>query len=296
MTLDAELRSRAARVGDDPELRRRYEAWQQSLTDSERAVLAQVFLADEDQYFPSARPKQQPPPGDWQIWVILAGRGYGKTRCGAEWIVQQADDHVGEFVVLAETFAKGRDICFEGLGDNGGPAGILSVLRRRGRDDEAATWNRSLGECHLRNGSMLKLLTGEKPDAPRGWNLAGAWADEFAAWRYPQTFDQLLLALRMGERPRVLVTTTPKPTVAVRDLVERERSGDPAIVITRGSTQENAENLSQFALAELERRYGGTRLGRQELEGELLEDVEGACGSERGSTWRACGICRATVW
>lgn len=232
-------------------------------------------LGGSDCYFPQARQKQIPPEaGAWAIWLILAGRGFGKTRTGAEWIVDLALREIGTYAVMAETFAKGRNICFEGKGENGGPSGILSVLERRGRLNDMRGWNPSNGRLKLTNGSLIQLLTADKPDDVRGWNLGGAWCDELAAWRRPDAFDQLRLAVRIGTAPKIVVTTTPKPTVLVRHLVDDEDSG--TVTITRGSTLENAANLSEFSLAELERRYGGTRLGRQELEGELLDDVEGA--------------------
>lgn len=231
-------------------------------------------MGGSDRYFPQARPKQRPPEGDWAIWLILAGRGFGKSRTGAEWIVDQAESQLGNYAVMAETYSKGRDICFEGRGDNGGPSGILSVLERRGRFEEMGNWNRSLGELQVASGSKIKLLTAEDPDGARGWNFAGAWCDEAAMYRRPDAFDQLRLAVRIGDAPRIVITTTPKPTVLVRQLMEQEVTG--SVAVTRGSTRENQANLSEFSLAELERRYGGTRLGRQELEGELLDDVEGA--------------------
>jgi phage terminase large subunit-like protein len=234
-------------------------------------VLSSRILRKVDCYFPQAREKQRQPLTDWEIWLILSGRGFGKTRTGAEWVVDEAIEHVGNYAVVGSTFADGRDICIEGSSDDGKPAGVLTVLERRQR--EPLTWNRSMGELRLANGSLLKVLSGDEPDRARGWNLRGAWCDELAAWRYPETFDQIQFALRVGERPRMVVTTTPRPTDVIRDLVKRE--GDD-VVVTRGSTWENRENLSPLALARLEAKYAATRLGRQELEGELLEDVEGA--------------------
>jgi phage terminase large subunit-like protein len=229
-----------------------------------------------DRYFPEARTKQQIPPGLWLIWLIMAGRGFGKTRTGAEWTVEQASGYSANYAVIGPTFADGRDICIEGRGDDGKPSGVLSVLERRGVDNSTFTWNRSMGELRLANGSLIKVLSGEKPERVRGWNFAGAWCDELGSWSRPDTFHQLRLALRIGERPQLVVTGTPRPTALLRSLVTRATGGDPTVIVTRGATRENAENLSAAALAELEARYGGTRLGRQELEGELLEDVEGA--------------------
>lgn len=261
-----------------------------TLSESSRRLIQQACAAysetEADRYFPSAREKQSIPLDmDWLIWLIMAGRGFGKTVTGSEWIVEEGTNNPATFAIVAPTFAAGRDICIEGVGDDGKPSGVLSVLERRGR--RPMMWNRSMGELRLENGALFKVLSAERPDRIRGWNFAGAWCDELGTWLRPDTFDQLRLALRIGERPRMLVTTTPRPTAAIRGLVERASKSN-AVVITRGSTWENKDNLSAAALHELEDRYAGTRLGRQELEGELLEDVEGAL-------WRRSDILRGAT-
>lgn len=216
-----------------------------------------------------ARPDQLAPPGDWLVWLILAGRGWGKTRTGAEWVKDQALAHPGtRWAIVAPTYADARDTCVEG------ESGLLAILP----DDRVDTWNRSLGELVLSNRSRVKLFAAEEPDRLRGPQHHGAWCDELAAWRYPDTWDQLQFGLRLGDRPRTVVTTTPKPTKLVRSLTSR-----PDAAITRGSTFDNAANLSEAAIVELRSRYEGTRLGRQELYGELLDDVEGAL-------WTLAGI------
>jgi predicted phage terminase large subunit-like protein len=134
-------------------------------------------------------------------------------------------------------------------------------------------WNRSLGEIVLLNGSRIKLFSADKPDRFRGPQHHGAWCDELAAYRYSDAWDQLQFGLRLGDKPRVIITTTPRPTPLIRALVARD---DGSIAITRGNTFDNAANLAPSALLELQARYNNTRLGRQELYGELLEDVEGA--------------------
>jgi phage terminase large subunit-like protein len=245
-----------------------------------------------DSFFPEARDKQQIPDGDlWLILLIMAGRGFGKTRTGAEWIVEESIERVGQYAIVAPTFSAGRDICVEQYGDDGKPSGVLSVLERRGwtlvssmpdtatRADRIYTWNRSMGELRLSTGSLIKVLSAERPDRIRGWNLSGAWADELGAWEYPDAYDQLRFALRVGAFPRLVITTTPRPKPMIREIVKRAEDGDTTVVVRRGATSENAANLSPAALAELENRYGGTRLGRQELDGELLDDVEGALWS-----------------
>jgi phage terminase large subunit-like protein len=134
-------------------------------------------------------------------------------------------------------------------------------------------YNRSIGEIVLTNGSRMKLFSADEPERFRGPQHHGAWCDELAAYRYADAWDQLQFGLRLGEKPRIIVTTTPKPVQLIRDLVNRK---DDSVVITRGSTFDNAANLAPAALAQFQARYNGTRLGRQELYGEILEDVEGA--------------------
>lgn len=208
------------------------------------------------------RPAQTPPADpDWQTWLILSGRGWGKTRTGAEWVVENAQTKPGtRWAIVAPTFADARDTCVEG------DSGILYCL-----GEDPAVWNRSLGELILHNGSRIKLFSADEPDRLRGPQHHGAWCDELAAWRYPDAWDQLQFGLRLGDQPRTVVTTTPRPTTLVRRLHER-----PTTHVTTGHTLENAANLAATALAELEATYAGTRLGRQELAGELLTDTPGA--------------------
>lgn len=214
----------------------------------------------------SARPDQLPPAGDWNIWLLLAGRGWGKTRTGAEWINEQISLHPGtEWGVVAPTFGHARDVCIEG------PSGLLACAL----PGEVVRHVRSLGEVYYANGAKVHGCGAEDPDRLRGYNLSGAWADELAAWQYESTWwEGLVPAVRDRRGPcRLVVTTTPKPKPLIRSLLART---DRSVVAVRGSTFDNAANLSPAALAELHARYDGTRLGRQELEGELLDDVEGA--------------------
>lgn len=239
----------------DPDLLR------QALTTGPAERRRLVARAIVDRYFPDARAAQQPPVGEWATWLIRSGRGFGKTRTGAEWTVEEASAHPGSYAIAAPTQADGRDVCVEG------ESGILAVLARRHR---SASWNRSLGELRLDNGARLKVGSADEPDRFRGWNFAGAWCDELAAWRRPDAFTQLRLATRLG-RARIVVTTTPRPTSLVRELLDA-----PSTHVTTGSTFDNAANLTAAALDELRRRYEGTRIGRQELYGELLVDTPGA--------------------
>ena len=211
-----------------------------------------------------ARPSQIEPSGDWAWWLILSGRGWGKTRTGAEWIVWQAVANPDtRWAIVAPTFADARDTCVEGV------SGIRMVLDRY---EMVEKWNRSLGEVRLKNNSRIKLFSADEPDRLRGPQHHGAWIDEMAAWRYmDETWDQLRFGLRLGERPQTVITTTPRPRKLIREL-----AADPRTYVTRGSTFDNAANLSEAALADLRARYEGSRLGRQELHGELVDDVEGA--------------------
>lgn len=212
-----------------------------------------------------ARPEQLPPPGDWLIWLVSAGRGWGKSRLGSEWLARNAilqpERH---FAVIARSREDVRDTCIEG------PSGLLVALGWT-RDD--SRYNRVFQKLRLDNGSVIHAYGAEQPARLRGPNFAGAWADELASWRYEETWTEgLIPALRIGD-PRIVVTTTPRRTRLLRSLLNRQ---DGTVHVTRGSTFDNAQNLSPSALAELRRRYEGTRLGRQELWGEMLEDVQGA--------------------
>lgn len=175
------------------------------------------------------------------------------------------------WAIVAPTYADARDTCVEG------ESGLLRCLAHEGIED----WKRSLGELILKNGSRAKLFAAEEPDRLRGPQHHGAWCDELSSWRYDDAWDQLLFGLRLGDNPRVLVSTTPKPNPLTRRLLL-----DPRTVITRGSTFDNAVNLAASALDTLKAKYEGTRLGRQELYAEMLDDVPGALWT-RGAIERA---------
>lgn len=163
--------------------------------------------------------------------------------------------------VIAPTYGDARDTCIEG------ESGLRSIIPAA----MVRAWNRSLGEMILENGSMFKLFSADEPERLRGPQFHRAWCDELGAWRYPEAWDQLQFGLRLGQTPQVVVTTTPKPTALVRKLIQHNGT-----VITRGSTFDNAANLAPAALQKLRERYEGTRLGRQELNAEILDDVPGA--------------------
>ena len=212
-----------------------------------------------------ARPEQIPDDGDWSTWLYLAGRGAGKTRMAAEWLAwQAATNNNTRWAIIAPTFGDVRDVCAEGN------SGIVNILYEYGVLED---YNRTQGQIKLTNGSLIKLYSADEPNRLRGPQFHGAWCDELSSWRYPDTWDQLQFGLRLGEHPRTVVTTTPKPVSLVRALVART---DGSVKIVKGSTFDNAANLAPQALIELQLRYNGTRLGRQELYGELLTDIEGA--------------------
>lgn len=227
-------------------------------------ILRLIAIAARLRWIRNARATQLTPQSDWRIWLIMAGRGWGKTRVGAEDIAHFALRHDGARVaVVAPTFADARDVCVEG------ESGLLSVM------PEAciAAWHRSTGDLMLNNGSRIKLYSADQPDRLRGPQHHRAWCDELAAWPNRDAFDQLAFGLRLGDDPRMVVTTTPRNTALIRELVA-ERGKD--VYLTHGRTMENAANLPPRVLATLTERYGGTRLGRQELDAELLSDTEGA--------------------
>lgn len=211
----------------------------------------------------TARPEQLPPAGeDWLYWLVLAGRGYGKTRLAMEDAAWYGATHPGERIALiAATYADARDTMVEG------DSGLRSCLP----PGYIETWNRSLGELILVNGTRYKLFAATEPDRLRGPQNHRAYCDELAAWEYPETWDQMIFGLRLGARPRVVIATTPRPTPLMRRIV-----ADPRTVITRGSTFDNSANLAASTLEQLRTKYAGTRLGRQELNAEILDDVPGA--------------------
>jgi phage terminase large subunit-like protein len=217
----------------------------------------------------SLRPSQTTPPGDWRTWLILAGRGWGKTLTGAEDVGRYGLSHPhARIAIVARTVADGRDTCVEGQ------TGLLGVLPR----GSVLTWNRSLGELILTNGTRYKLFSAEEPDRLRGPQHHRAWCDELASWGegtkerdWPTAWDMLQFGLRLGADPQTVVTTTPRPTKIVKHLLSEATTS-----VTRGHTEENADNLPPAFLSEMQRRYAGTRLGRQELAAEILEDTPGA--------------------
>jgi phage terminase large subunit-like protein len=211
-----------------------------------------------------AHRNQLPPGGEgWRTWLMMAGRGFGKTRAGAEWIFRLANGKPGVRVALVgATIGDARTIMVEGV------SGLVSVARRYRRK---LNWEPSLGRLKWPNGSEAMLFSGDNADGLRGPEFDFGWADELAKWRQAEhAWDNLQMALRRGPRARALVTTTPRPG----PLLERIRDGQWSVTTT-GRTSDNI-NLDERFIAIMTATYGGTRLGAQELDGVLLADVEGS--------------------
>lgn len=221
-----------------------------------------------------ARPNQIQPAGDWTTWLILAGRGFGKTRTGAETIRRWAcgdtplsPGSCKRMALVAETAPDARDVMVLG------PAGLLACHPK----DFRPTYYPSKRLVEWPNGAQAILFNAVEPDQLRGPQFDGAWCDELAKWRYASdTWDQLQFGLRLGEHPRQIVTTTPRPIPVVRRLMKDNYETGGSVMITRGKTYDNAANLAAPFMRQIEERYAGTRLGRQELDGEILEDIPGA--------------------
>lgn len=207
-----------------------------------------------------SRPDQLAPETAWTYWLILAGRGWGKTRTGAEWVRKTAQT-VDMVNLIGATADDARDIMIEG------ESGVLSVCP----DSERPQYRKSERKLIWPNGATSLVFTADEPERLRGKQHKALWADELAAWRYPESWDQAKFGLRLGANPQAVITTTPRPIGMLRDLIK-----DPGCVITRGTTYDNRANLAPAFFDAIIRRYEGTRLGRQELAAELLDDLPGA--------------------
>lgn len=220
-----------------------------------------------------ARDDQLPPCStvsgvNWRTWLVLGGRGAGKTRTGAEWIrslalgARGAGEQVRQIALIGETIADVRNVMVEGV------SGLLAIHPPAERPKLEISRQRLVWP----NGAIAQFFSAESPDSLRGPQFAAAWCDEIAKWRYAEdVWDMLQFGLRLGDAPRAVVTTTPRPVPILKRLL-----ADAATVVSRSRTTDNVKNLASAFIREMERRYDGTLLGRQELDGELIEDVSGA--------------------
>lgn len=215
-----------------------------------------------------ARPNQIEPEGNWDIWLLLAGRGFGKTRTGAEWIKEQvATGKYGRIALVAETNDDLRGVMIEG------DSGILQCYPK----SERPVWTKTTKELVWPNGAIALGFSAQEPSQLRGPQHDLAWSDEICKWRYArETWDQLQFGLRLGPNPRQLVSTTPRPIEVLKDII----AGKEGVVhTTRGNTDDNKSNLSAKFIRKIYNKYAGTRLGRQELSAEILGDMPGALWS-----------------
>jgi phage terminase large subunit-like protein len=208
-----------------------------------------------------ARDSQLPPPGDWFVWLALAGRGWGKTWVGSNWIIEQVKDGAKRLMLVAPTAGDVRDLMVDGN----------SGIQTLSEPNFCPRYEPSKSRLVWPNGAMANLRSADVPDRVRGYNNEVAWAEEMASWRRFDAWDQLKLTVRIGKRPRIIVTTTPKPVPAVVELMKSENC-----IVTRGSTYENKDNLAPDFFRQIVGQYEGTNLGRQEIYAEILEEQAGA--------------------
>ncbi len=210
-----------------------------------------------------ARPEQLPPPGNWRIWLMMAGRGFGKTRAGAEWVRAIAErDGKARIALVGASVQEARAVMVEG------ESGLLAIAPWWDRP----VWHPALRRLIWKSGAQAMLFGAADPEALRGPQFSHGWADEIAKWPYAEaTWDNLMLAMRLGVHPRVLATTTPRPVPLLRRLI-----GQSGVAMTQGRTRDNRAHLPPAFLAAMARDYGGTALGRQELDGELIDEPDGA--------------------
>ena len=250
--------------------------WLAEASDEQIAALMKRIPEQEIEQWPYdwkvwGRASQQAPAGDWRVWLVMAGRGFGKTRLGAEWVRQVAEANPDARIALVgASLHEARSVMVEG------ESGLLSI---------GAPWQRPSFESSVRrvvwpNGAQAYLYSAGEPESLRGPQHSHAWCDEIAKWdnvsnRAMAMWDNLLMGLRLGDDPRLVATTTPRPV----PLVARVLADGDDVVVTRGSTFDNARNLPARFVAAMQRSYGGTTLGRQELLGEMIEDLAGALWS-----------------
>lgn len=235
------------------------DAFIESLTDDE----AEALLGDWRSFL--ARPNQIMPGGDWNNWLLLAGRGFGKTRTGAEGIKEEVQEgRSNRIALVAETHKDLTEVMAEG------DSGLLSICP----PGFITKYTKKPFQINFANGAIALGYNATQPDQLRGPQFDFAWCDELAKWRYArETWDQLQFGLRLGVNPRCIITTTPRPIQLIKDIVA---GLEGRVVVTRGNTMDNQSNLSGRFLEKVIEKYKGTRLGRQELMGEILGDMPGA--------------------
>jgi phage terminase large subunit-like protein len=237
------------------------------------AKLRLLAIRHDDPWARQRRATQTPPDGDWRTWLVMAGRGFGKTRTAAEFIREEvAEGRMRRVALVAPTAADARDVMVEG------ESGLLAVCERYGC---RPLYEPSKRRLTWANGAKAWTYSADEPDRLRGPQHDGFWADEIAAWTYPDAWDQLQFGLRLGSNPRGVAGTTPRPVRVVKDLLQQMEQG--TVVLTGGSSYDNAANLAPAFVDQIIHRYEGTRIGRQEIHAELLTDVPGAL-------WTLAGI------
>jgi len=218
-----------------------------------------------------ARDNQLPPDGDWNVWFLNCGRGFGKTWTGVQWVREQVKQGKKRIAAVAATNSDIERVMVKG------ESGFLSLCWKgdktyKGKEMGFPEWSPTKRTLSWANGAKVEFYSAEEPERLRGPQFEAAWGDEVAAWNKDQeTWDMLQFCLRLGKHPRVCVTTTPKSTVLVRKLLK-----DPKTHVTTGSTFDNTNNLASTYLQAVRNQYEGTRLGRQELYAEVLTENEGA--------------------
>nr|WP_137677545.1 terminase family protein [Parerythrobacter lutipelagi] len=224
-----------------------------------------------DHYFdPHSHPGQLAPDGDWQVWMVMGGRGFGKTRAGAEYVRSIAEaDMFARIALVGTTLGEARSVMVEG------ESGLIAISPPNARP----TFEPSLHRLRWPNGAQAFLYSAAEPESLRGPQHSHAWCDEIGKWpgahdRATRCWDNLLLGLRLGKDQRIVATTTPRNTALVRRLFDNETT-----VVTGGATSANAANLPKSFIGAMEREFGQSLLGRQELGGELIDEVEGALWS-----------------
>lgn len=242
-----------------------------SLSKESKAELAYLLELRKYRWSLTGRDSQQLPKGDWQYWLIKAGRGFGKTRTGSETVRIWKEEN--PIIVLAgRTAADARDIMIEG------ESGILNTSPSW----DMPTYKSSTKSLHWKNGAMALIRSADEPESFRGVQCYKAWCDEMASWYYKEgdavtdAWTQIKMGMRLGHNPQAIITTTPRNTKRMREIIT-----DPLTIITGGSTYENKENLAPVFYNEIIKMYDGTRIGRQELHAELIEEVEGALWTDK---------------